>query len=298
MLRVAFAIFVAAFSIMFAWPRTASAADDTLVRFNGPVHIQTGERAGSVFVVRGNATVDGTVGKTLFVTNGDADVRGQVDGDIAVIKGRLLLRDGARVRNVHLIDASIVREPGAVVSGTLTMPPANGRAPAARGIAMLVWLGMTVTAILAAALYEWTAGRHLDRASEIARVRPGRSLVGALVVWFVIPVVALGAIVSLVGAPFGIALLMLVIPALWIVGYLVSGAALGTALLSATHRAWSHDRPFLPAILGVLALQVLALLPIVGPFIVLVAGVIGAGSLAALALRNAMPRTFREPQPA
>jgi hypothetical protein len=67
------------------------------------------------------------------------------------------------------------------------------------------------------------------------------------------------------------------LPALWFIGYLVAGAAVGTLIVK-THGG-RNDHPYLAVLVGVLIFQVIALVPFVGGTVAFFAGLIGAGAL-------------------
>ncbi len=76
--------------------------DGVLVRVSGTTTVGANEVADAVFVVDGDAVVDGTVRDTLWVVNGIATVTGRVEGDVLVVDGTLDLKPGATVSDVTL----------------------------------------------------------------------------------------------------------------------------------------------------------------------------------------------------
>ena len=75
-------------------------------------------------------------------------------------------------------------------------------------------------------------------------------------------------------------------PALWFLGLIVAGTRLGLAIARrpASRRAAT---PTLRAFVGLLILQLLILLPLLGAVVVFFAGIWGAGALAVTAFRGA-----------
>ena len=86
------------------------------------------------------------------------------------------------------------------------------------------------------------------------------------------------AFMSGLGFVLGFLILLVVVPALTFVGYFVSALALGRALLGVPERRAPSIYTNIAA--GVLVLQLLALIPVVGALIVVLAGQLGAGAFA------------------
>jgi hypothetical protein len=91
----------------------------------------------------------------------------------------------------------------------------------------------------------------------------------------VLPLVAVLAMVTVIGIPTGIALLLGVWPFLAFLGYLVTAVWIGEWLVTRAGDAGVRRRPFLGAVVGVVVLQVLAFVPLVAPILTL----FGFGSL-------------------
>lgn len=104
----------------------------------------------------------------------------------------------------------------------------------------------------------------------------------------IIPVVAILSMITVVGAPLGLAILFMVWPAAAFAGYLVAAIWLGEWLLY-RNAGEPPARPYLAAILGLIVLQVITFVPFVGP----IASLFGFGAVLLLAWR-----TFRQPSAA
>jgi hypothetical protein len=92
--------------------------------------------------------------------------------------------------------------------------------------------------------------------------------------------VAVLAIVTVVGIPFGLGLLALVLPGLFLVGYIVSGIWVGEWILGRTG-APASERPFKAAIIGLVVVGLVGFIPVVGGVIAF----IGFGAVMLLAWR-------------
>jgi cytoskeletal protein CcmA (bactofilin family) len=255
-------------------------ARGVLVRIDGTTHVARGDRAGTVVGLNGDVVVDGTVRDTLVVVNADAVVTGAVDGDVALVNGTLTLQPGARVGgDVTLVKGTLVRAPGATIAGSVQRRTGYsfGWGPAV--FSFLFWLGLTVVVVLAGLLFAAVGGRQLTEPGRLLTDRPGASVATALVVWIGIPILAVLGLVTLIGLPLGLALLLVVLPALWLLGYLVAGTRLGAELVGRRGRPRSVEHPYLAAVVGLLLLQVFGLIPVVGGLVVGLAGLVGAGAM-------------------
>jgi hypothetical protein len=284
-----------AFALAFI-PTLAFAEDgvdeDVLVRIGADVHIAVGERAGTVIVIDGDALIEGEVAKGVFVINGNATVRGEVSGDLTVISGDIDLLPTAQVKNITSIRGNIHRAEGSLVSGDVNERDEFGFAGLAASVfSILFWIGITVALIAAGLIFAAVGGRQLREAAQRMTGDAVNVIIGIVFVAVVIPSLAVAAMVTLIGIPLGIGLLLFLLPALWLLGYIVAGARLGGALAGLTARG-EGDHPYAATVLGIVLLQLLALVPIVGALIAFLAGVWGAGSLAYSTYRAAGGKGF------
>jgi hypothetical protein len=139
--------------------------------------------------------------------------------------------------------------------------------------------------VIAGLVFAAIAGRQLSTATELLTGQLTYSILGAVAIWIGLPLVAVLAFLTVVGIPFGLALLFLALPLLWLLGYLVAGTRLGRALLELAGRRPLSGQPYVAATLGVIVLQIIVLLPFVGWAIGALAGIWGSGALAVTALR-------------
>ncbi|HEU0073558.1 MAG TPA: hypothetical protein VFS30_06060 [Dehalococcoidia bacterium] len=273
-------------------PATASAQspendDDFTLRINGDATISQGERVNSVVVISGDLTVEGEVTDFALVIDGDAIVSGKVGGDLTVISGDIDLASTAVVDNLNSVRGEINRASGATILGDVSERDSfRFLWWAASLFSILLWLGMTLAVIAAALIFAAFGGRQLSAASRGMTGDLVNTIIGGVFLWVAVPILAGIAIVTIVGLPFGLGLLLFLLPTLGFLGYLVAGTRLGMWLLGLGSRE-PGDRPFLAAGLGMLALQLLVLIPVLGVAIALLAGIWGGGALAFRLYRNA-----------
>ena len=257
---------------------TRPADSDLLLRAGGPAEVGPGQRVGTAVVLGSDAIVQGTVTQDLVVLDGDATVSGEVLGSITVVNGRLDLGPSARVgEDVTLVQSQLTMAPGAEIAGEVTRSsgPAWGW-----GVGWFFWLSTSVFVILCGLLFAAIGGRQLADAATVQWRRPGLSVLSALALWVGVPALAVIAMLTVVGIPVGISLLVFVLPALWFLGYLVTGAGLGALIGRRRGRLGRTDHPYAAVALGLLVLQLVAFIPWIGAVVALLAGVWGAGGLA------------------
>lgn len=250
--------------------------DGFLFRATGDVTIGLDETISSVIVADRSAVVEGEVTDFLMVTGGTATVDGTVGGDIVMIDADLNLGQAATVENVTLFDSSLDRAEGAIIAGDLSEEgDLTVFGWGAFVFSVMMWIGFMLLLIVAAVLFAWLGRRPLTSAGEVLEQRVGASLLTPLVLLIGLPLLVVLAFATVIGIPIGLAVFVVVIPALWLFGYLVASAKIGTLLLRPTN----VRNLMLAAALGVLLLQVLTLIPALGPLVAFLATTYGAGGL-------------------
>lgn len=269
---------------------------DLLLRVNGPVRVVAGDSASTVVVVGNTAVIDGTVREGLLVVNGTARVTGTVRGDVTVANGHLDLAPGARVGgNVLLYKSSLTQAPQARVDGGVH--DEMGVSFGARALWFL-WCGMTTMFVALGLAFAWLASRQLGESAALVTREPVGTVVTGLLLWAGIPMVAFFFFMTVVGIPLAFGILLLVVPVLTLFGYVVTGTALGRFVVERLGRGGEQavgtgDRPpFAAAAVGILLLQLVALVPGAGGVLVLLAGLVGAGALAYRVWRLRRPRRY------
>ena len=297
MRRLSLIAAIAAVVMLLAAP-TALAADPgvakgdrVLLAFNGDVTVPAGEQADFVLVTGGTATVAGDV-TTVVVFDGKAVLQGATVKEVFVSGGSLSIdarehRQRRRPDLEHDHDGGSRRDGRRVrVVGRCRSPrggrghrPLHGAVPARDGAG---------DARRRSGAGGARARDRSVRPSRSSAREPGETILFGLAGLVVIPLVAILAMITVIGAPLGLAILLMVWPAAAIAGYLVAGIWIGEWLLyrGATERP---ERPYLAAVLGLIVLQVISLVPFVGA----IASLFGFGAVLLLAWR-----IFRQPSAA
>ena len=264
--------------LLMVAPAGASAqpqgGDDRVV-ITGPVTIERNETAKDVVVVDGPVSVAGRVSGDVLVANGDVRVSGTIDGDLIALAKRVTLESGARIGGDLVYgDERPAVAGGATVEGETSRVDVDEASSGFGWVgALAMWIAVSVSTLVLGLLLLWLAPRALEAAWEGASTRLGAGIGWGLLLFFGIPVVAIIALVTLVGIPFGVGLLLVLLP-LYAIGYTTSAWLLGRRLLGPPRGA------VLSFVAGLGILRLLALIPVVGGLAWFAATVLGLGALA------------------
>lgn len=281
-------LFFILLGVLLALPAAVSAqsvATDnggTIFRVNGDATVAASQTVDSVVVINGNATIAGRVTSTVTVINGNVNVQGTVDGDVTVTNGTITLAPKAVVKNVTLVHGTLHRSPGAQVTGSI-----NERSEFVNFgwghtiFSTVFWIGFTMLILLAGLVFVAFASRPVAEAGALMTAEALNTTVAMVIGWVALPVIAIGAFITVLGIPIGLAILLLAMPLLWLTGYIVAASRLGGAVIAAFNRQRQPvgGRPYLAAVIGLLAFQVIGLVPFVGGAVVALAGFYGSGAL-------------------
>ncbi len=179
------------------------------VVLSGDVAVPQGTVVGQVVVFDGDVSVGGVVDGDVIVLSGTAAIAGQVRGDVVVLDGDVRLRPTAQVGGSVQAGGDVVAEPGAEVGGTASSGVRfTLSGPVAALGALLASVAVAVSVLIAAAILVFLAPRGAERVAQAARTAPFASAgIGVLVVLGVV-VLATAAAATIVGLPFGLALLL------------------------------------------------------------------------------------------
>ena len=248
-------------------------ADDRFV-VKGPLAIGKGDTAGDVVVLDGPVTVAGRVRGDLVVVSGGLTIRGRVDGDVFTVADRARLAPTARVGGDlgYSSKRPVVPRRARVGGEVKRLDPEKLGAPLGAGVALGLWLAVSVSTLVLGLLLLWLGPRAADAAHDAARTRLGASLGFGLLLFFGIPILAVLALVTIVGIPLGAGLLLALLP-LYALAYTTSAWLLGRRLLGPPR---GRVVSFLA---GLAILRLIALVPFLSGLVWFVATVLGLGAL-------------------
>ena len=254
-----------------------------LVAINRNVDIPSGDHLDTLVVVSGDATISGDV-RTIVVLNGTATLSGATAETLVVLDGSAALQAGTTVSgDVRTFHGTVTQEPGATVGGSVEPLDVN---LAALGVLLipafiLFFIGLVVAALVAALLVAAFAARQVRGVETIIAREPVQSIVAGVVGTIALPIVGILLVMTIVGAPVGLGVLVVVLPALAFLSWVVAAIMVGDWLVARRRGAAEPDRPYVAAIVGVIVLGFLGLFP----FVSTIATLFGAGGLLIAAWR-------------
>jgi cytoskeletal protein CcmA (bactofilin family) len=188
------------------------------VILSGDLVVLQGQTVGEVVVFDGDVTVNGVVGGDVIVMAGDVVVAGQVRGDVIVFDGDVRLRSTAQIGRSVRAGGETTVDDGAEIGGSVSSGVRfTLSGPIAALGALLASIAVAVSVLIAGALLVFVAPRGAERVAQAARTAPFASAGIGVGVALGSVVLALAATATIVGLPFGLALL-LGLGLVWLVG--------------------------------------------------------------------------------
>lgn len=267
----------------------------------GDIDVPAGEQADAVIVVGGTVRVDGTV-NALVVIDGTATIRGATLETLAIINGSAELAAGTTVLgDVHRLGSTITRADGVEISGSIRDLSGD---IAAFGLfigaaAIVLWIGFGLATLLVGLLVAGLAARQVRSATALISRETGTTILVGLLAIVVPPVAAVLLMMTVIGIPAGIGLLVVLWPAVAFIGYIVAAIWLGEWLLGRrSHGASPAERPYAAATLGLIVGFVIGLVP----FAAAIQSILGLGAVVLASWRTlrggmAQPRVQTQPAP-
>ncbi|HET8776216.1 MAG TPA: hypothetical protein VFN76_01015, partial [Candidatus Limnocylindria bacterium] len=262
----------------------------------GDVQIAVDEQADAVVVISGDAEIAGTV-NTLFVVDGTATVTGGTLETVGIVNGTVALSSGTTITGDLLeLNSTVERGNGVEIGGEVKDIAADvaGFAVFMGFAALAIWIGFGIATILIGLLVAGLAARQTRSATSLITHAPGTTFLVGLLAMIVTPLVAGIAMVTIIGIPAGLGLLLFIWPTAALMGYIVAAIWLGEWLLGRSDAAVPAERPYAAATIGLLAAFVLGLIPIVTAVVSLFG--LGAVVLAAWRTLRRPPTTRRVAQ--
>jgi hypothetical protein len=266
--------------VLAADPKPAGSS--VLMAFNGDITVQPNQSVDVVMVTDGTAQISGQV-RTVVVIGGTASLTGANVETVSAVGGTVTI-DAASVvsGDVRTLGSTVTVDPAATVGGDVTSLDRDLAAATAviAPMVFLFMLGLVLVTVVAGLGLAALAARQVRSAEQLISREPGAVLLSGLAGLIFVPIVAILAMITVLGAPLGFALMFLVWPAAAFAGYLVAGIWIGEWLLYRGDRP-VPERPYAAAVVGLLILQIVSLVPFVGA----IASLFGFGAVLLLAWR-------------
>jgi hypothetical protein len=279
-----------ALTFLLLVPAAAAAepfGDDEHVIFTtgGDVTLAANEHADVLVVVDGAATIEGNVGAVLVI-NGTANLVGAHTTGIVAISSHVTIDAGSEVSgDIRTLSSTVDAASGSIMTGTVRdLAPDLASATVLAGPALfLVYLAFVLSAIAAGLLMAGLAARQVGAAGQLISREPLMTIASGFIGLLGIVVIGTGAIVTVFGAPFGLGLLVFVLPGLFFIGYLVAGIWVGEQILGRSSPEVMRERPYLAALVGLAVVGAISIVPGVGGIV----GFVGFGAVMLLMWRVA-----------
>ncbi|NEU55393.1 polymer-forming cytoskeletal protein [Halorussus sp. MSC15.2] len=300
--------------------------NESVRAFGGTVVVR-GTVNGDLSAMGGNVNVEGRVNGDLQAASGNVRINGTVTGDVSAAGGNVVLSESGRVGgqldagagsvvldgevggDAQIGADTITLGPTAVIGGDLTYDGNLDRADGARvageirqdsspdaavgpaGLVVPKWLagvyGFLANLVLGAILL-LAFPRFSNGTAERAADNPLRSGGIGLLSFVGIPVLFVLLLISLVGIPLGLLVVLLYPLVLW-VGYVYGAFSLGAWGLGLA----DTDSRWLALAAGLLAVSVVGFVPILGGIVQFLVLLVGVGAFALGAWRGYRGRGTR-----
>jgi hypothetical protein len=265
-----------------AWAQD-SQVSEAFVVLSGRADVPQGQHVGDLVVFHGSSTVEGTVDGSLTAFDAPVTISGRVNGDVVVFNGRVELQSGANVTGDVVSQSNPVVASGATIGGTSKRLQTNTNWEGFGWAGKLAWwLAVSVSTLVVGLLLVWLVGRGAARILEAGRTRIGPSIGLGLLLYFGLPILAIIALVTVVGIPLGLGLLAALL-LIYALGYTAAAWILGRSIVRGP-TAW-----IVAFLTGWAILRVVALIPILGGLVWFAAVVFGLGALAVAIWRARTP---------
>jgi cytoskeletal protein CcmA (bactofilin family) len=265
---------LAALAAALAVPQAASAAPDQVV-ITGDVNVARGETVGDVVVVDGRINAAGRIDGDVVAVSGPVRISGRVDGTITAVSDRVTLLPGAHVTGDLIYgDERPVIARSAIVDGEISdegWADLDGFPWGVIG-ALSWWLAVSISTLVLGLIAVALAPRAAEAVVATARDRIGVSIAVGFALLVALPVLAVLALISLVGVPLGLGVLLALVP-LGGLAYVAAAYVLGRMLVK------SPASGFVAFLAGWAVLRALALIPVAGALVWVAAVVVGLGAL-------------------
>jgi hypothetical protein len=296
--RVVFLIGGAAIllSVLAAAPAFAQAegvANDNSdqIVMTGRLDVPAGETVDTAVIFNGPALVEGTVRESLVVLNGDAEVSGTVRQDVIVLNGDLVVRSGAEIGGDLVTQSTPTVEDGATVRGERKNVATEFKIDEVGfGGRIAWWIAYSVSVLILGLLLLVFAPQLFPAVREAARTRLGASIGWGAGLFFLLPIGAVLLLVTVVGLPLGI-FLLLALAFIYTVGYVVATLAVGNMIMR------TSSSRFVVFLVGWVVLRLVALIPFLGGWLWFLGCVWGLGLLAVAIHRRPTTDTSAQAMP-
>jgi hypothetical protein len=278
----------------FAQAEDAARENSDQIVMTGHLVVTADETVDTAVIFNGPALVEGTVRESLVVLNGDAEVIGKVREDVIVLNGDLVVRSGAEVGGDLVTQSTPQVEDGATVRGDRKSVATEFKIDEVGfGGRIVWWVAYSASVLILGLLLLLFAPQLFPAVREAARSRLGASIGWGAGLFFLLPIGAVLLLVTVIGLPLGI-FLLLALALIYTLGYVVATLAAGTMIIR------TSSSRFVVFLVGWVVLRLVALIPFLGGWLWFLGCVWGLGLLAVAIHRRPTtdrPATAMPPMP-
>lgn len=267
----------------------------TGIILEGPVSLTTGDTETSMQKTAPKGEINDSIrltgdvivekGQTVnnaIAVNGDVRVYGLVTGEATAVMGDVVVEPGGVVEGSAVaVNGKVIKKGNGVVKGEETSVGWRGmkNLPWDKNnwqMGILVGLGTMIASLVLAAMVVALFPKRMLTTADTATKQTGKSALYGLVGLLLGLSAAIVLTITIVGIPL-MALLVILILVAVVTGHICVGIAIGRKLFEA------FDKPqvtvLLAAVVGVLALELVKMVPVLGPIVVFVFNLIGFGAI-------------------
>ena len=250
---------------------------DAQVVLNGDVIVRAEDSVSGVVLFNGSALIEGEVDGDVVVFNGDTEITGLVNGSVMVFSGVVTVGPGAEITGDLSTRQTPIVDPTATIGGS-TEQINNVDVKFTYASRVIVWIATSLSLLLLGIILLAFAPRAMDLLPGELRERTGSSIAWGAGLFFLLPIIAVVALITLVGIPFGLGLLFALF-AIYSVGYVATTHVIGRLIVR------EPKSRFLAFLVGWVLLRLIALVPFLAGLAWFLASAIGLGILASAARR-------------
>ncbi|PIO04514.1 hypothetical protein COT48_00070 [Candidatus Woesearchaeota archaeon CG08_land_8_20_14_0_20_47_9] len=245
---------------------------------------------------------EAVIGKSLVIYGGDVSIEGNVKGDLIVRAGRLVINsvvegdadivsDELAFKEDAFIKGSLTysgRSAGSIdhkmVGGGIILKPSQTRVmPMMLGLGGLSRVNSAILMIVVGIILLIIMRRFCLDAAKAVLNRFAMSIAYGLLGIIGIPILAVFLIITIIGIPAALLLLLLYLVLLY-VSNIIASLILGQIILKAYLRV--DTSPFISLVIGVVALSLIRIVPIIGGIVGFIALLAGIGGIITAASRS------------
>lgn len=241
--------------------------------------------AGSVVGAGGQVLVSGPIGKTINLAGGQVTIANTVGGNVSAATSQLILTPDAKLAGTlwYQSQQPVQIDSGAIIAGTVThaYPPQHYQQPKAplallAGISFVATLVMFIIELIIGLLLIALLPIYSQRVVTFIGNKIWLSLGIGFLAWIVTPFALLLLVLTLIGIPLAIVLVFFVALASYL-GRIFAAIFFGRWLMHFTNS--KNTNLFLALLVGLVALEIISWVPVLGGLFALVLSAIGFGAV-------------------